>query len=436
VAVRLPVAPRALVLAAAIPLLFLHSKFQPSISIGLGGTSVDAYLSDFAVLAVVVTGIVLAVRDGVSPLRAGLPLWVVTAAFFVWVAFGIAWGRHVAASYPVSTHLVTALKFLEYALLAPALALVVRRRTDLLALLWSFAIWSCCATAVGIAEFFGSSFASKGAVGHRQASFLSPADFAALSAATLVVGLLALGLPRLRLPRALGWVALASGVLGTIVAGAVAAILGLAIGLVAVVIVAVVRRELELGRVVVVVAAVVVAAGGVVAIRGKDLSAFARFVGASSGQEDTRQSNVQTYAHHTLLLWLGYRIWIDHPVLGVGWEGSAEPANFGPYLPEAHRRFPDEAALAFPAAAPGRQYGVQDVWMQALADLGVIGFLLWVGVFACAAWLAIRGRALLALGWTGVLVGLWSSQSFVAGIPLDALTWLAFGLATVRLPPE
>ena len=51
VAVRLPVAPRALLVAAAIPLLFLHSEFQPSISVHVGGTSVDAYLTDFAVLA-------------------------------------------------------------------------------------------------------------------------------------------------------------------------------------------------------------------------------------------------------------------------------------------------------------------------------------------------------------------------------------------------
>jgi hypothetical protein len=81
---RLPVAPRVLVLAAAIPLLFLHSKFQPSVSVG----SVDAYLSDWAVLAVVVVAAVVALRDGAPALRAGLVLWAVTAAFFVWVLAG------------------------------------------------------------------------------------------------------------------------------------------------------------------------------------------------------------------------------------------------------------------------------------------------------------------------------------------------------------
>jgi hypothetical protein len=424
---RLPVAPRVLVLAAAIPLLFLHSKFQPSVSVG----SVDAYLSDWAVLAVVLVAIGVAVRDGAPALRDGRVLWAVAGAFFVWMLAEVAWGRHVASSYPAGTHLTTGLKFLEYALLAPAVAVIVRRRLDLLALLWSFALWSCCATIVGIAEFFGSGFASKGAVGHRQASFLSPSDFAALSAATLLVGLLAVGLPRLRLPRALGLVALVSGGLGTIIAGAMASALGVATALAAVAVVALVRRELDLRRAAVTALAALVALAGVVVIRGHDLSAFARFLGASPTTQHDEQ-HVQTYAHHTLLVWFGYRIWKDHPLLGVGWEGSNEPANFLRYLPDAHRRFPKEAPLAFPGAAPDRRYGVQNVWVQALADLGVVGFLLWVGVFVSGAWVAIRRHALIALAWIALVAWLWSAQGFVAGIPLAALTWIAFGLAVAR----
>ena len=146
---------------------------------------------------------------------------------------------------------------------------------------------------------------------------------------------------------------------------------------------------------------------------------------------------MQTYAHRTLLAWIGFEIWKDHPLLGVGWEGSAEPANFEPYLPAAHRRFPSESPLAFPSRAPNRRYGVQNVWLQALADLGVVGLVLWAGVFAAALWLAVRAAgtlpALIGFAWTALLVWLWTAQGFVAGIPLDALTWLAFGLAAVRL---
>jgi O-antigen ligase len=435
VAVRLPVAPRALVVAAAIPLLFLHSKFQPSVSIALHGTSLDAYLSDFAVAAVVLTAAAVGLRDGWSRLAAGRPLWWAASGFFVWVAFEVAWGHHVTGSYATASHLATAMKFLEYALLAPSVALIVRRRLDLLTLLWSLVLWSCCATVAGIAEFFGSPWPAKGAVGHRQASFLSPADFSALSAAALLVGLVALTFPRLRLGRALGRVAVVSGVLGTIIAGAMASALGLVTAGIVVAIVSAVRRELDLRRASATALAALVAVAGVLVIRGHDLSTFARFLGASS-QPESPDRHVETYAHHTLLVWFGYRIWLDHPVLGVGWEGSAEPANFVPLLPAAHRRFPDEAALAFPAAAPDRRYGVQNVWIAALADLGIVGFLLWVCIFAAAVWLAVRRNALLALAWVALAAWLWSAQSFVAGIPLDALTWLAFGLAAVRLDPE
>ena len=44
--------------------------------------------------------------------------------------------------------------------------------------------------------------------------------------------------------------------------------------------------------------------------------------------------------------------------------------------------------------------------------------------------------ALLALTWIALLVWLWTAQGFVAGIPLDALTWLGFGLAATRLSTE
>src|SRR5213593_2516196 len=92
VAVRLPVALPTLVVAAAIPLLFLHAEFQPALSVGVGGTTVDAYLSDFALLAVVATALAVGINSGWTPLRPGLPIWSAAAAFFVWLAFEVAWG--------------------------------------------------------------------------------------------------------------------------------------------------------------------------------------------------------------------------------------------------------------------------------------------------------------------------------------------------------
>jgi O-antigen ligase len=415
VAVRLPVAPRALVLAAAIPLLFLHVSYQPGLSVG----SVNAYLSDFAVLAVVLVALAEGVRTRFAPLRPGLPVWIAIACFLLWMFVEVGLGHHHASSYATHDHAVTAAKFAEYALLAPSVVLLLRTRAELLLAAWTLALWSALATAVGIAQFFGASIFLAGTVGRRQASFLASADFAALSAAALLIGIVVSS------PRTLRWLALAAGVFGMIIAGAMAAVLGLATALLVLVLLQ--RRRALVG----VLAGVVVAVGAI-AIRGSDLDAFARFLGATPGAHVERGKKVQTYAHRTLLVWLGYQIWSDHPALGVGWEGSAEPANFMPYIPAAMKRFPNESPLAFPAPPPQRRYGVQNSWVQALADLGVVGLLAWAAIFLTAAWHAWRVRALYPLLLICVLVWLWSAQGYVAGIPLDALTFLGFGLAVRR----
>jgi O-antigen ligase len=427
------------VLAAAIPALFLHVRYQPGVAVGLGSTTVSAYLSDVAVLAVVAIAAAEARRQGFAALAPGRPLWIVGALFLFWMAAAVIYGRLHASAYAWQTHGVTAAKFAEYALLAPALPLLLRRRRDLLLPVWSLALWTSAATVVGIAQFFGADIFIVGTFGHRQASFLSEADFAALSAAALLVGLVALAAPVARMGRVPATIATASGALGMIVAGAVASLLGLATALGILAVVLFVRRRLVIRRLVVAGAVSLIVAGGIVAIRGSDLGAFARFLGASPRAAKV-QTKVQTYAHRTLLAWIGFEIWKDNPLLGVGWEGSSEPVNFEPYLPAAHERFPDEAPLAFPSEAPDRRYGVQNSWIQALADLGVIGLMLWVGTFAAAASVAVKRldavTALYGLLATGLLVWLWTAQGFVAGIPLDALTFLALGAAATRLVDE
>jgi O-antigen ligase len=441
VATRTPaLSPRALLLAAAIPILFLHVQYQPGVSVDVGSTSINAYLSDFAVLAVVLSGLAVGIRNGFGPLARGRVLWGAAIVFFVWLFVEVAYGRVHDSGYAWQTHAVTGAKLLEYALLAPAVALIIRTSLDLLAALWSLTLWSVFATGVGVAQFFGAPIFLAGTVARRQASFLSSGDFAAISSAVLLLGLVAFGLPRLRLGRRLAIVATVSGVLGTIIAGALASVLGVATALVVLALIALRRRELAPRPIALVAIAAVIVLVGSIAIRGADLDAFTRFLGATPGKQQAHPTKIQTYAHRTLLVWLGYRIWLDHPVLGVGFEGSAEPDNFEPYIPAAHRRFPDESPNSFPSRAPNRQYGVQNLWVQALADLGVIGFLLTAAVFAAAAWLAgraaVAGRRIgtIALAWTALLVWLFTAQGFIAGIPLDALTWLAFGLAATPEP--
>jgi len=136
-------------------------------------------------------------------------------------------------------------------------------------------------------------------------------------------------------------------------------------------------------------------------------------------------------AVRTLLAYIGVRIWEDHPLLGVGWEGSNDPYAYMPYVPDAKRRYPDESPLAFPT--PTRSYGVQNVYLQALADMGIVGLVAWLAPFAAALALGLRSArreaGAIACLWLVFVLWCWTAQGFVAGIPLDALTWLAVGLA-------
>jgi O-antigen ligase len=386
--------PGALVLAVALPLLFLHRAYQPSFDISFAGTTATAYLSDFAVLAVLLAAAAAALQEGVAPLRRGLPLWIAGVAFLLWVAAEVVLGAVRSGSYASATHAVTAVKFGEYLLLAPAVVLIVRRTADVVAVCWSLTLWCAVATTVALAR------------------------------------------PRLGLGRSFAAAALTVGGLGAVLAGSLAAVLGFLTGVVVLFVALGLQRAVTWRAV----AAVGVAAGAVVlgaaAIRGNDLQAFARFTGVSTDTVHGRAVNVQTYSQRSLLSWIGFEIWRNHPLLGVGWQGSTEPANFGPVLPAARRHFPDVAAKAFPAALPGRQYGVQNSWVQALADLGILGFVLWLAMFLAAGWLAVRKIELataLGLTITAALFWLWSAQGFYAGIPLDALTALAFGLAATEV---
>jgi len=261
--------------------------------------------------------------------------------------------------------------------------------------------------------------------GRRQPSFLGHFDFAALSGIALGIGLAALIIGR----RRIGWIPVVSGVIGLVLAGAVASLAGVSAAGVALLYAARGRDALTRRAVVLVVATTAVAAAGVLTLRAGDLEQFLRFVGVKQEERSTR-SNVQTYSHHTLLAYIGYRIWREHPIAGAGWQGSSDPDVVDPQLPAAHREFPDVASLAFPTRA--HEWGVQNAYIQAAADLGLIGLLLWLAPFLLALGLALRANAppgAVAAFTVLAAMGIWGGQGLVAGIPLDAATWLGLGLA-------
>jgi len=105
------------VLAIAVPLVFLHVRYQPSLAVPLGAT---LKLQDVAVLAVVIAAVVSAVRSGIDPLRSSRWVWAATFLFLAWIVAATFYPLLSTRTYAWRTHAVTAVEFGLYALLAPA----------------------------------------------------------------------------------------------------------------------------------------------------------------------------------------------------------------------------------------------------------------------------------------------------------------------------
>jgi O-antigen ligase/polysaccharide polymerase Wzy-like membrane protein len=434
-ALPIGVTPGTLVLAAALPIVFLHLRYQPSVGIGRATFK----LSDAAVLLAAAAAAATAVRRGLAPLRPGIPVWVTGAALLVWVGAAVFYPLLSSHAYAWKTHLVTAGEFGEYALLAPAVPLLVRRRADGLLALGTLVAWSVVATVVGVLQWAGWNIAAGWGQGRREPSFLGTHDFAALAGMTLGVGIVALLWGVAGRLRSVAWLAVVTGVVGIVLGGATSGVAGLVAAAVIAVVVAARRRLVRRAALVGTVAATLAGTLGVVALRSGDFGQFFSFLGVRHASAAAAK-NIETYPQHTVLAYIGLRIWLHHPIVGAGFEASKEYSTYGPELPAAHERFPHVSALSFPSRT--RSYGIQDLYIQALADLGVIGFLLLVALFGAGIWLGLASAfrappvtsfaALLGVFWLVMSLGFWGTQDFVAGIPTDAVTWLALGTAVTR----
>lgn len=428
--------PLSLVLAAALPILFLHVDYQPGFTVSLGSADAHVVLADIAVAAVAVAALAAGRARGFAPLRAGAPAWSMGGLFLAMVGAASLYPRLWTSSYDWTTHVVSAGKFVEYGLLALAVPLLVRERRDLELVLASLTAWCAAAAAVGVAQILGLDILGSWGAGRRQPSFLGHYDLAALSGAALAVALVSIALGgSWRLPRGLVPVAGVAGCLGLVVSGSSAGAIGIGAAAAAALVAA---RRLGLGtlrRAGAVAAIAAVTIGGVLVLRSGDFNQFLRYLGV--GSAEVEKENVQTYVHRTLLLYIGLRVFEDNPLAGAGWQASGkEIATYGPYLDDARREFPQAPPIAFPS--PERPWGVQNAYVQALADLGLIGLVLLLATLVAGLWLAARrvapppaeaAPAILAACWLLVTIGTLTAVGLVAGLPLDALLWLSLGLA-------
>ena len=258
-----------LVLAAAVPFLFLHATYQPSLSVGLGSTTVDATLADAAIALVVAAAVIRARSDGWAPLARARVLLALAAAFVLVGALSLATPALLGEEYAVAPHAVSVAKFAWYALLLPATVLLVRATSEAVPLLRAVTAWSVAATGWGLLQFLGvvSEFEGK-RPGQREPSFVGIHDFAALSGAALVVGAVGVALGDGRpAGRRVSTVALASGALGVVLSGAMTAVLGLWLAVVAILLGARAVRALRPRRALALAGAVLAVTAGTMAMR-------------------------------------------------------------------------------------------------------------------------------------------------------------------------
>jgi O-antigen ligase len=409
-----------LVAAAAIPLIFLHRMYQAHASVG----PVDVYGSDVAILVTLLAAAAAGICFGWERLLRPRALWLVAAALLVLLAVSCLW-RPIEAP---KTHLITAAKVIEYALLAPAAVLLFRRTVDLERFLAVFVAWNVAASVWGLLQFLGivSEFEGK-RPGQREVSFLGHQDLGAFSGATLAIGFAAIVLHE---RRRLGQVAVAAGAFGVILDASIFAYFGVVLAAIAAAWVGRRTGTLTVRRAVALASILAVVGAGVYVLRGSDVTDYLSFLGVRQPAASTG-TDVQSGSQRTMLAYIGLRIWEDHPILGVGFDRSAN--RYQPYLADAKRKFPDQPAQAYPS--PQHRWGVQNFWLQLLADVGIVGLALGVATFATGLWLALRTPpkalffGLAAAGWILVAGGTWNAVGIVAGIPLEAVTWLGLGLA-------
>ena len=242
-------------------------------------------------------------------------------------------------------HLVTAAKVIEYALLAPAAVLLFRRAVDLDRFLAVFVAWAAAAGVWGLLQFLGVVNEFNGRrTGQREVSFMGHQDLGGFTGAALAIGFAAIVLGE---RKRLAWVAVVGGALGVTIDASVFAYLGAVLAAVAAALVARRLGTLTARRLLALATILLVVGSGVYVLRGSDVSNYLSFLGISKSAQSS--SGVQTGSQRTMLLWIGWRMWVDHPMLGVGFERSN--TDFQPYLAAAKRKFPDQPRRGLPVQA-------------------------------------------------------------------------------------
>ena len=149
-------------------------------------------------------------------------LWITALAFLAFVVLACVYPLASDDQYGWKTHLVTAAKYAEYAVLAPAVVLLVRDARALARLLATAALWSALAAAVGFLQYVGVDVFAAWPSGWRRPSFVGIVELGVLGAAVLAIGFVGVLRPG-SIERRVRIAALAGGTVCVVLSGGIAA---------------------------------------------------------------------------------------------------------------------------------------------------------------------------------------------------------------------
>ncbi len=400
-------------LVVAAGLSFVRARDQPSVDVGIGGTTVSIVPGDVALVALAIVAVVALTREPI-----GARAVVLAAAAFCALVL-------VTGATNGATAFVSAGKFVELSALGLGALALVRTRARLEALVEFLILFTAAADVYALVEFIRAG-------GGRQASFLGEHDFAALATMPLVYGLVLLFEQRTHLPRR-AVAAIVVGAVGVALGAALASLLGLYVGTFVLLVLALRHGALRPRPGLTSVAVVAAVTAVTLLLRSGELGFLQQWFGK---QAERPGQYAASWSQRLVYAYVGGRVFLDHPLLGTGWYGELPPSEFARYLPDARRRFPDQPRPYFPPA--DRPFIPQQAYDEVLYELGLVGAALLVALavtlversvnaarrardrlrYVPSVWLAAAGGALAGSGLFG-------------GSALAAVAWLTAGLVAV-----
>jgi hypothetical protein len=393
--------PAVAVLLVAVALALVRARDQPGVAVSVGNSSATVVPGDVALAVLFLVALV-------ALLRRGLPrtMWAAFAGGAAFCALVVATGAGNGAAAFVAGG-----KLVELAVLAFGAAMLVRTDDRLEAVVDVLLLFTLVADAVGIVKFIAGG-------GGRQSSFLGEHDFAALATLPLLYGFV-LVFTRRRPRRAA--LAIVAGAIGCVLGAALASLLGLYLGAAALVALTALRARLSLRPLAVLLVVVGLVTAGTLSIRAGELG----FLQSWFGKPPSRPGQyAASWSQRLIYTYIGGRIFLAHPVLGVGWYPDLPPKEFAPYLPAARRHFSDQPARYFPPA--DRAMPPQQTFDEVAAELGAVGCVAFLVLLAGT--VRSAARALLGAAWLAAAIGAILGEALYGGTPLTATFWLVVGV--------